>query len=51
MQPGANTGADMAENVGRRKRAHGERDETNHNPTGTPCGHIQHGYEHGEEHE
>ena len=51
MQPSVNTGADMAENIGRRERAHGERDETNHNPTGTSRSHIQHGHEHGEEHE
>ena len=51
MEPGVHTRADVAEDACRRHRAGGEGDESDDDPAFTPGGHVQHGHEHGEEHQ
>ena len=51
MQPGIDSRPHMAEQVGCRKRADGEREKSDDYPTRTSGRHIQHGHEHGEEHQ
>ena len=51
MKPRVDTRADVAEDVRRRHRAHGEGDEADNDPAFAPGGHVQHGHEHGKEHQ
>ena len=51
VQPGVDARADMTEDVRRQECARGEGDEADDDPAFAAGGHIQHGYEHGEEHQ